>query len=114
MEKPSSVDIPGEKVETISPHLLPPVDALPYWPLGVAFDMHVYLSSLPGLDVYTKWTSADQNDKDEALPHFVWENITFGNYNDHRVNNLMVNFPEVKGSRLYGWFWKLTIHCSLY
>ena len=102
MEKPSSVDIPGGNVDTptISPHLLPPVEASPIWPLGVTFDMHVYLSTLPRLDVYTKWTSAYRKDKDESLPHFVWENITYGNYNDHRVNNVMVDFPEVNDSLL--------------
>jgi hypothetical protein len=104
-----TVDNPGtaQNAETpdIDPLLLPPVDAIPYWPLGVTFDMHVYLSTLPKLDVYTKWTSAYRKNMDEGLPHFVWENITYGNYNDHRVTNFMVDFPEV--SRRYGASWKL-------
>ena len=102
-EKPSSVsnlDTPGAaqnaEAPATDPRLLPPVDAVPYWPVGVTFDLHVYLSTMPKLDVYTKWSSAYRKDKDEGLPHFVWENITYGNYIDHRVANLMVNFPEVR------------------
>jgi hypothetical protein len=76
------------------PRLLPPVDAIPYWPLGTTFDMHIYLSTVPQLDIYTNWTPAYRKDKDEGLPHFVWKNITYGDYNDHRVINLMLNFPE--------------------
>ena len=96
------------------PHLSLPVDAAPYWPLGVTFDMHVYLSTMPKLDVYTKWTSAYRKDKDEGLPHFIWENITYGNYNDHRVANFKVNFPEVGGSFTFRRLWKVMgVSCSL-
>lgn len=89
----------------IDPRFLPPVDAIPYWPLNAAFDMHIYLSTLPKFDIYTKWTSAYRKDKDEGLPHFVWENITYGNYNDHRVANFMVNFPEVSSGSDFGRLW---------
>lgn len=107
MENSSSVNRNQEATKNadtpvIDPRLAPPVDAAPYWPLGVTFDMHVYLSTMPKLDVYTKWTSAYRKDKDEGLPHFVWENISYGNYNDNRVANFKVNFPQVSNSFAYG------------
>lgn len=59
-------------------------------------DMHVYLTTLPRADAYTKWTATVHKAKDEGLPHFIWKNITYGNYNDQRVVNFEVKFPEVK------------------
>jgi len=82
----------------VDPRLLPPVDAVPYWPHGCTFDMHVYLSTLPVANVYAKWSSAFRKDKDEGLPHFIWKDITYGNYKDHRVANFDVKFPEVSMS----------------
>jgi hypothetical protein len=80
---------------TVDPWSLPPTQAEPYWPLGLSLDMHVYLSTSPNGDVFSKWTSAYRKNRDEDLPHFVWENITYGDYNDHRVVDFEVNFPDV-------------------
>lgn len=79
----------------VDPHLVPPVDAETYWPAGVNMDMHIYLTTLPRADADTKWTTMDRKQQNEGLPHFVWKNITYGNYNDHRVANFEVKFPEV-------------------
>lgn len=79
----------GKPVQAaVDPWSLPPTQADPYWPLGLSLDMHVYLSTSPNGDV-------DRKDNDESLPHFVWENITYGDYNDHRVLNFEVKFPDV-------------------
>jgi len=67
------------------PRSLPPVQIVPYWPMGLNLDMHVFLSTSPLPVVQPQ----------EGLPHFVWKNITYGDYNDNRVIDLEVKFPEV-------------------
>ncbi|KAF9567398.1 cleft lip and palate transmembrane 1 [Agrocybe pediades] len=52
--------------------------------MGLNLDMHVFLSTSP-LPVAQP---------QEGLPHFVWNNITYGEYNDHRVIDFEVKFPE--------------------
>lgn len=49
--------------------------------------MHVYLSTNPEGDVFGR---------EEPLPHFVWNDITFGNWNEARVIDLDVNLPKVR------------------
>jgi len=90
-------DASGQPVTqaAVDPWSLPPTQAEPYWPLGLSLDMHVYLSTSPNGDVFSKWTSAYRKDRDEDLPHFVWENITYGDYSDHRVVDFEVKFPDV-------------------
>lgn len=59
--------------------------------------MHVHLSTSPTGDVFSaQWTSGWRKDQDEGLPNFVWENITFGNWDETRVVDLNVNLPEVR------------------
>ncbi|KAJ2917482.1 hypothetical protein MD484_g2929, partial [Candolleomyces efflorescens] len=55
------------------------------WSLGQPVDVHVYLSTNPRGDVFSK---------PEGLPHFTWDNILFGNYADSRTVSYDVNFPE--------------------
>ncbi|KAF8969373.1 cleft lip and palate associated transmembrane protein [Flammula alnicola] len=90
-------DASGQVVNRVpvDPWTLPPAEAVPYWPLGLSLDMHVYLSTSPKGDVFSKWTSAYREDRDKDLPHFVWNNITYGDYNDHRIVNFDVKFPDV-------------------
>ncbi|KAJ7228215.1 cleft lip and palate associated transmembrane protein [Mycena pura] len=77
-----------ESSEPVNPWLLPPAQVTPAWPLGQTLDMHVRFSTSAKGDV--QWTSKDE---DEGLPNFVWENITFGDYNDARVVELNFNLP---------------------
>ncbi|KAJ7129221.1 cleft lip and palate associated transmembrane protein [Mycena epipterygia] len=80
--------------EAINPWTLPPVHASLGWPLGQRLDMHVHLSTSPNGDVFSsKWTSGYRKDQDEGLPSFVWENLTFGDYNDARVVEYDIAFP---------------------
>ena len=72
----------------VDPHTLPPVEVVPFWPLGLNLDMYVYLTTSPNDN-----PSAHRN---EGLPHFVWNNISYGDYNDHRVVQFDVQFPEVR------------------
>ncbi|KAF8592449.1 cleft lip and palate transmembrane 1 [Ramaria rubella] len=57
--------------------MLPPVTVLPSWPLGTEFDLHFRVSTSPfPRDVFSDWGM------EEALPSFVWDNITLGDWND--------------------------------
>ncbi|KAL4263239.1 CLPTM1 family protein [Pleurotus pulmonarius] len=79
----------------VDPRSLPAAQALPAWPLGIPLDMHVYLSTAPYGDVFSRlWTSGYRKDDDEGLPNFVWKNITWGNWNDARVEEFDIKFPE--------------------
>ncbi|KAJ7887500.1 cleft lip and palate associated transmembrane protein [Mycena olivaceomarginata] len=90
---PVPAGTPG--VPDVDPRTLPPAQALLAWPLGQSLDMHVFLSTSPIGDVFSpKWTSGYRKDHDEGLPNFVWKNITFGDYNDARVVEYNINFPQ--------------------
>ncbi|OSC98983.1 cleft lip and palate transmembrane 1 [Trametes coccinea BRFM310] len=71
-----------------------PTQAVPAWPLGIPLAMHVHLSTSPTGDVFSgKWTSGYRNDQDADLPSLVWNNITFGDWNEKRVADFTVNLP---------------------
>ena len=76
----------------VDPFSLPPVHAIPAWPHGVLLSMHVYLSTDPYGNVFTTGL------KDAELPHFVWQNITFGDRNEARTIQYDVSIPEVSES----------------
>ncbi|KAG1752375.1 cleft lip and palate associated transmembrane protein [Suillus paluster] len=81
---------PGEA----NPFLLPPVQAYSAWKLGQPLSMHVYFSTSPNGDVFSRqWTSAWREDQDAGLPTFVWENITFGDWKDTRAATYDINLP---------------------
>ncbi|KAJ7639355.1 cleft lip and palate associated transmembrane protein [Roridomyces roridus] len=82
-------------VPTVDPRTVAPVQVLPAWTLGQPLDMHVHLSTSPNGDVFSpKWTSGYRKDQDEGLPSFVWDNITFGDWNEARVVEYDIKFPE--------------------
>ncbi|KAG2361748.1 cleft lip and palate associated transmembrane protein [Suillus spraguei] len=81
---------PGE----VNPFLLPPVQAYSAWKLGQPLSMHVYFSTSPNGDVFSRqWTSAWREDQDAGLPSFVWENIVFGDWKETRVATYDINLP---------------------
>ncbi|KAG1805182.1 cleft lip and palate transmembrane protein 1-domain-containing protein [Suillus subaureus] len=81
---------PGE----VNPFLLPPVQAYPAWKIGQPLSMHVYFSTSPNGDVFSRqWTSAWREDQDAGLPNFVWENIVFGDWKETRVATYDINLP---------------------
>lgn len=81
---------PGE----VNPFLLPPVQAYSAWKLGQPLSMHVYFSTSPNGDVFSRqWTSAWREDQDAGLPSFVWENIIFGDWKETRVATYDINLP---------------------
>lgn len=81
---------------TPSPQQLLPAQAQPAWPLGIPVSIHVYLSTSPTGDVFSRqWTSGWRQDQDAGLPNFVWENITFGNWKETRTVDYIVSLPPV-------------------
>jgi len=62
-------------------------DGVLAWPFGSKLSMHVYLSTSQNGDVFGH---------KESLPHFVWNDITFGDWNEARVIDLDVNLPKVR------------------
>ncbi|KAJ7771117.1 cleft lip and palate associated transmembrane protein [Mycena maculata] len=79
--------------QSVDPWTLPPAQAslAAAWALGQPLDMHVHLSTSPLGDVFSPtWTKKDQ---DEGLPSFVWENLTFGDWNEARVVEYDIKFP---------------------
>jgi hypothetical protein len=87
----------------IDPSLLPPLQAHLAWSLGQPLSMHVRLSALSNDDTNAgRRSSVWRDGENESLPHFVWENITFGNWSDTRVVRFDVELPEVKASFRWG------------
>jgi hypothetical protein len=80
----------------VNPWSLPPQKVSPAWSLNQPLSMHVHLSTSHDGDVFSaQWTSGWRKDQDEGLPSFVWENITYGDWNDARIVDLDVKLPEV-------------------
>ena len=63
--------------------------AFPAWPLGIPLSMHVYLTT----NTYGNVFSGSELD---TLPHFVWRNITFGDWSDTRTIEYDINLPSVR------------------
>ena len=63
--------------------------AFPSWPLGIPLSMHVYLTTNPHGNVFG---GPELN----TLPHFVWKNITFGDWSDSRTVEYEVKLPKVR------------------
>ncbi|RDB19820.1 Cleft lip and palate transmembrane protein 1 [Hypsizygus marmoreus] len=76
----------------VNPWLLPPAHAELAWKLGQKVDMHVFMSTSPNGDVFS--TSRWQKEQDKDLPHFVWGNLTFGDWKAAPVAEFDVKFPQ--------------------
>ncbi|KAH9948341.1 cleft lip and palate associated transmembrane protein [Amylocystis lapponica] len=89
---PSTTGVPGDipQAQITNPLELPPKQATLAWPLGITLSMHVYLSTSSTGDVF----SPSSKTGDSHLPNFVWENITFGDWNDIRTVDYMIDLPE--------------------
>ena len=72
-----------------------PTQAFLSWSLGIPLAMHVHLSTSPIGDVFSTWTAGYRENPDKDLPHFVWENITFGDWAESRKIDLDVKIPMV-------------------
>lgn len=73
-----------------------PTNAHSAWPLNIPLAMHVHLSTSPTGDVFSaQWTSGWREDMDAELPHFIWDNITFGDWKETRTAEYDVRVPTV-------------------
>jgi hypothetical protein len=90
----------GADGETIDPHLLPPKTVSLSWPVdGEAISMHVYLTTSPSPNMFQSDWLDYRKGPDGYLPSFSWENITFGDWKDSRVEEFEVKFPEASIER---------------
>lgn len=96
---PSVVQESIPQAQTGSQSVLPPAQpthARPAWALSIPLAMHVYLSTSPTGEVFAnQWTSERRDNQDDKLPHFVWENITYGDWSDTRTTDFVVDLPVV-------------------
>lgn len=89
--QPSPV-IPGNspdpvQVDQVLPSALPAKAHLA-WPLGVPVSLYFHLSTDPTGQVFAG------HPKETGLPHFVWNDITFGNWSETRTIDYNVHLPE--------------------
>lgn len=70
----------------------PPVSLAPLWPVGSVFDMYVQVTTSERMAV---GPFADVRPGDALLPNFVWKNITFGDWKDERVEDFVIDLPQV-------------------
>lgn len=70
------------------PFSVPPVQAYLAWPLGIPVSLYFHLS--------TSGQAFAFDSADADLPHFVWQNITFGDWNEVRTVDYNINLPEVR------------------
>ncbi|TFY83691.1 hypothetical protein EWM64_g321 [Hericium alpestre] len=86
---PPSAVTPGDagSEHAVNPFLLPPQQALLAWPTGIPVAMHVHLTTDPTGDIFVK------KEEDVKLPHFVWQNITFGDWNEARTTETTIDIP---------------------
>ncbi|KAK0499647.1 cleft lip and palate associated transmembrane protein [Armillaria luteobubalina] len=86
-EPDTAVSTGGQPIvntQPVDPWSQPPTHASLAWPLGETYSMQVYFTTTP-----------QTHNKENKLPHFVWDNIKFGDYNDHRSVEYIIDFPEV-------------------
>ncbi|KAI9448006.1 cleft lip and palate associated transmembrane protein [Lactarius indigo] len=89
--QPSPV-IPGSSPDPVQVDQIPlsvqPAKAHLAWPLGVPVSLYFHLSTDPTEQVFAS------HSKETGLPHFVWHDITFGNWSEARTVDYNVHLPE--------------------
>ncbi|KAI0254718.1 cleft lip and palate associated transmembrane protein [Lactifluus subvellereus] len=87
-QTPAAIPARDSSHEQVNPFLLPPEQAYLAWPLGIPVSLHFHLSTDPSGHVFAP------NSEDMGLPHFVWYNITFGDWSEARTLDYNVHLPE--------------------
>lgn len=87
-ETPVAIPGPGSGPGIVDPFSLPPAQAFLAWPLGIPISLHFHLS--------TSEQAFALDSADADLPHFVWQNITFGDWNEVRTVDYNIHLPEVR------------------
>jgi len=87
-ESPTAIPEQVSGAERVDPFLLPPAHAHLAWPLGIPVSLHFYLSTSGQAFI------PNSNSEDTDLPHFVWDDITFGDWNEARMVDYDVRLPQ--------------------
>ncbi|PVF99354.1 cleft lip and palate transmembrane 1 [Serendipita vermifera] len=82
----------------VDPSTLPPLQAFPAWNTGQNVSMHVYFSTSPIGDVFgvvnrKNWGQAELDTDAGVFPHWTWDNIPFGDWNEARSKEVHVEIP---------------------
>jgi len=85
-ESPDAIPGRGSGPGLVDPFSLPPAQAHLAWPLGIPVSLHFHLS--------TSGQAFALNSEDVNLPHFVWHDITFGDWNEVRSVDYSIHLPE--------------------
>ncbi|KAH7105385.1 cleft lip and palate transmembrane 1 [Auriculariales sp. MPI-PUGE-AT-0066] len=86
-----------------NPFELPPKTANLAWDFGTTIDMHVYVSVSPIGDVF-------RENQDAGLPQFIWSDISFGNWSEHRTEQFEIKLPP--SVLRNGTLWAHTFLCA--
>lgn len=79
---------------SVNPFLLPPAQIHPEWPLNIPVSMHVYLTTDSNGQVF------ERKGEDASLPHFVWHDISLGDWGESRTVEYDIKIPEVRAVKL--------------
>jgi hypothetical protein len=87
--------------EAIDPHTLPLLQAHPAWSTGQNVSVHVYFSTSPTGDVFgvanrKNWGQAELDTDAGVFPHWTWNDIPFGDWNEERRKDVNVEIPWVR------------------
>jgi len=74
------------------------VHAEPLWPIGTPLSMLLYTS-----------TKSSYENPDLSSPLVVWDGLTYGDWNDVREADLMLNVPEVVRSQNATWWMDIVL-----
>jgi len=88
--QPSPVTVmPGSSPDPVQvDRTHPPAKAHLAWPLGIPVSLHFHLSTDPTGQVFTG------HSKETGFPHFVWHDLTFGNWSEARTVDYNLHLPE--------------------
>ncbi len=87
-ESPDAIPGRASGPGLVDPFSLPPAQAHLAWPLGIPLSLHFYLS--------TSGQAFSLTSEDVNLPHFVWHDMTFGDWGDARTVDYNIHLPEVR------------------
>jgi hypothetical protein len=87
-ESPDAIPGRGSGPGLVDPFSIPPAQAYLAWPLGIPVSLYFHLS--------TSGQAFASDSADADLPRFVWQNITFGDWNEVRTVDYDIHLPEVR------------------
>jgi hypothetical protein len=105
-ESPDATPAHGSGPGLVDPFSLPPAQAYLAWPLGIPISLYFHLS--------TSEQAFALDSADADLPHFAWQNITFGDWNEERMVDYNIHLPEVRDLQFTCYSYGLNTVSSLF